>query len=475
MTPQKPLPEIITSEIALDGLEGITFMGKKNSLSNKNFNQNQKFINNFLDLCLRISHRGPFPSPLPLKIRESVWEFIKNSQNFRFYLLPTPRPLLKLLDRASLDALKHTKIEKDSFSSEIVVYHYAPIDVNDERGSCENYETRVETFDVKEFDSAGILERFGQTLVIVASQKLRNKVLGVTCEDVTLQQFCILERIGRSRRVGEFSAGPGTLQEILNTEKKVSGSYVMKRLVSRNLITKQEYRVERENVTKFIYHLPEFYTEMKSRVQILMENAVNYLKSCPNATAEIRDVRSALMTDQGHALRATKHPDFREITERIDLPYRHVYPDAPREKWQNKNQTERILNLIRLKNPEIETFNMFGRKTLEPDDDENDQRLLDIGNQKFDFSLLRQLYEYLDGKGPNGAKQVEVQTNFGLSRLNARSLIRTIEKHGVTDTFVVEEGRQRVKMWFLKKFEEERRCLVILQYFEYLLKFVNFV
>lgn len=229
---------------------------------------------------------------------------------------------------------------------------------------------------------------------------------------------------------------------------------------SRNLITKQEYRLERENITKFIYHLPEFYSEMKSRIHLLMENAINFLKTCPNCMGEIREIRAALMVEQNQAIRALKHPEFREVTERLDLPYRQVYPDAPREKWQCKNQTERLLNMIRLKDPHIEVYNLFTRRTTNEIEDEEtnsgETLMMDVGNQVYDLSLLRQLYLYLDEKGPEGAKQLDVQRHFGLSRLNGRGIIRVMERHCLTDTFMVDEGRQRVKKWFLKKYSEGR-------------------
>lgn len=174
--------------------------------------------------------------------------------------------------------------------------------------------------------------------------------------------------------------------------------------------------------------------------------------------AEVREVRAALMVDQNQGVRAMKHPDFKEVTERLDLPYRQVYPEASREKWQCKNHSERLLCMIRLKDPNIETYNLLTRKTIcEVDDEEPSTcQLMDTGNQVYDLSLLRQLYRYLDGKGPEGVKQLDVQRHFGLSRLNGRAIMRVFERHALTDTFMVDEGRQRVKKWLLKKHSAAR-------------------
>uniref|UniRef100_A0A336L0X8 CSON002604 protein n=1 Tax=Culicoides sonorensis TaxID=179676 RepID=A0A336L0X8_CULSO len=438
MTLNKPLSEIVIWEIALDGLEGITF----------------------LDLCQQIAHKLKTSNPLPTKIRENVWSVIKKSKELRFYCLPVPRQILKIYDRRTLDALMHTKQEKDKVNLEgIVKYKFNPIDVQDERGSCEHYETRVslQANDLEGMDVDTMLEKYGQALVFVACQKLRNKVLGVQEGDINLQQYCILERIGRSRSLGEFSAGVGTLQDILNTEKKVSGNYIMKGLVAKNLITKQEYRLERENISKLIYHLPEFYTEMKSRIHLLIENAVNFLKNCPSGSAESRDLRESLMTDSNQISRVMKNQDFRDVIERFDLPYRQVYPNASREQWQCKNQTERMLSMVRLKDPNVETYNIFSKKnTSDKDDDETVGQLLDVGNQVYDQSLLRQLYQYMERQGTNGIKQLDIQRYFGLSRLNARGLLRVFERFNLTETFMVDEGRQRLKKWILKKYSKNK-------------------
>lgn len=128
----------------------------------------------------------------------------------------------------TLDALAHTKFEIDEPSG-VIKYKYNPINVEGERGSCEFYDSRIQVSneELSQLTIDEMLERYGQALVIVASQKQRNKVLGLFNDDLNLQQYCILERIGRSRELGEFSAGPGTLQDILHLQKKVAGGYIM--------------------------------------------------------------------------------------------------------------------------------------------------------------------------------------------------------------------------------------------------------
>lgn len=198
---------------------------------------------------------------------------------------------------------------------------------------------------------------------------------------------------------------------------------------------------------------------MKLQTTLLLENAVNFLKTCPGGMAEPWQVRESLMTNEGQALRIMKHSDFKEVIEKVEVPYRLVYPDAPRDKWQTKKKTERILEMIKLKDSNAETYNLFNKKSISdagPGDDESSGGLLDTKNQSYDVSLLRQLYLFFVEKKGDGVKQMDVQTYFGLSRLNARGLLKVFEKYNYTDSFVVDEGRQRTKKLVLKKYSKRR-------------------
>lgn len=181
------------------------------------------------DLSQQISRRLKMPNPLPSKMREDIWQYILKSDHLRFFILPNPRPCVQIFDRATADLYLHTKLEP-GLQSKFVKYKYNPVENQSERGSCGVFDSRVEISkeELIKINSQELIERYGQALVFVASQKMRDQVLGLS-NDIELSsiQYCLLERIGRSRTVGEFLAGSPSLQDILSTENKVSGSYLM--------------------------------------------------------------------------------------------------------------------------------------------------------------------------------------------------------------------------------------------------------
>jgi len=83
--------------------------------------------------------------------------------------------------------------------------------------------------------------RWGRCLVIVASQELRTKVLIPEDKQYTLnisfRYYLILERIGRSRYLGEASYGTHSLRTIFSDAKSLS--YIRNRLTDDGLIKNQ--------------------------------------------------------------------------------------------------------------------------------------------------------------------------------------------------------------------------------------------
>ena len=91
------------------------------------------------------------------------------------------------------------------------------------------------------------LARFGgpNQFVMVASQLLRGRALlgGQECGPLTLQsitpmQWCILERIGRSREQGEVTQGKRSLTQFMNENPKTL-FYHRKDLIKKGLLKKQ--------------------------------------------------------------------------------------------------------------------------------------------------------------------------------------------------------------------------------------------
>lgn len=86
-----------------------------------------------------------------------------------------------------------------------------------------------------------IFFRWGRCLVIVATQEVRTKTLipeDKQCTlNISLRYYLILERIGRSRYLGEASFGKHSLRTIFPDSKALS--YVRNRLTDDGLIKNQ--------------------------------------------------------------------------------------------------------------------------------------------------------------------------------------------------------------------------------------------
>lgn len=172
------------------------------------------------------------------------------------------------------------------------------------RGSCASYNTRKDISDVvKTLTLVEVNDKYGQKLVIVASQTLRERAL---IEDninpnlqLPLTHYCVLERIGRSRRIGEI------------TIKKTSGIkedpkslfYIRKGLQEHGLIRKQVYYQGNSGYhyngqnTGTLVHLTRFFNTRKPKVIMWAEHLMDYLKSKENCAAEYNEVRDELNLD----------------------------------------------------------------------------------------------------------------------------------------------------------------------------------
>lgn len=181
-------------------------------------------------------------------------------------------------------------------------YPYCPIEdlKNGIRGSCSTYYTRKKiNDDVKNMSLSDIEIKYGQKLVIVASQELREKALTDDSANPIIQlslvHYCLLERIGRTRYLGEV-----TLKKYNSvTEDAKTLFYFRKILLQHGLIRKQVYYKGKK--TNFVgqnigtlLHLTRFYNSRKPKVIIWAEHLINYLKSKENYAADYNEVKNEL-------------------------------------------------------------------------------------------------------------------------------------------------------------------------------------
>jgi predicted transcriptional regulator len=61
-----------------------------------------------------------------------------------------------------------------------------------------------------------------------------------------------------------------------------------------------------------------------------------------------------------------------------------------------------------------------------------------------DRPILMQAFNVVENAGPEGLSQMELSIKMGVSKLQARTLCRNLQKKGVVSTFMNDVGRQRV-------------------------------
>lgn len=136
----------------------------------------------------------------------------------------------------------------------------------------------------------------------------------------------MLERIGRSRYVGEMTV----IKNDVKDDPK-SLFYIRKMLLNQNLIKKQAFcipNVDKKSSGDNLVHLTRFFRRQKPKFIIWAEKLINYLKTKENYAAEYNEVKEIL-----HMNYPMKK--FFKITmmekvfkTNVRVPYREYYPNA---------------------------------------------------------------------------------------------------------------------------------------------------
>nr|CAD7571813.1 unnamed protein product [Timema californicum] len=441
-------------------------------------------------------------------------------KDVEIFELPEPRKPLQIFNRYDfVDQELGMILEPDVYPED--PYPHCPIDDSSKniRGSSATYHTRksitnnVSTLSLKEVE-----ERWGLKLVLVASQLVRNTALmsksASPLLELTLMQYCLLERVGRSRYMGEVTQGKVSLQ--LMGEDPKSLFYYRLQLLKHKLVVKQVHHQKSgvHNCSGSLLHLPRFHVERKPKALFLTERVIQILKERPNYIAEYEEIRQEL--GLAHSLKKLfKTFDFqRYVKTDIRLPYRTLYPNAKIEEWKHKgSDKEKHIRVIQLINPDMDVKEIWSRfeegydneeEEDEPDVDENFigetiilkqlpvkhctnatwlvafvfmvtnttrklhrsslrlfgqictwSRLLHGDDVYLDQPLLTQAFNIVDEAGPKGCSQVELSKRMGLTKLQARTLYRNLLKRGVVAAYMHDIGRQRVSRIMSRRYDNE--------------------
>lgn len=134
------------------------------------------------------------------------------------------------------------------------------------------------------------------------------------------------------------------------------------------------------------------------------------------------------------------------------VPYRTIYPNATEKEWKIKNNHERTVRVVQLRNPNIEVYDMWPRDNSD-DDDEAANGFLDQSAVRLDDSLLRQALAAITAATIVGVSQAELGLQFGLTKLHARTVVRILTRLGSITSYVSDASRQRTKYFILTKYK----------------------
>uniref|UniRef100_A0A6V7I8R1 Uncharacterized protein n=1 Tax=Bracon brevicornis TaxID=1563983 RepID=A0A6V7I8R1_9HYME len=434
-SPSTNLVDAVIDEVALEGLDGITLEA----------------------LWQRMAMRIQIDLPLPLPMMDQIWQICITTKELSFYELETPREKLIIFDRYKfVDPDLGTILEPDNIPEDI--YEHFPIDdtKNGVKGSCKSYYTRKLIDSVENLTCAAAQELYGQKLVIVGSQKVRQSALmGYNvCPTLELQimQYCFLERIGRSRYHGEVTQGKRSLSIMKENPKTLF--YYRKYLLKHKLITKQAHHQKNSghSTSGSLLHLPRFFVERKPKMIYLAQRIIEILKSRENYLADYSEIKKELQIES--AIRKLFKMAFfqRYVRTDVQVPYRTLYPLAEKSEWQTKNNgKEKKIRAIQLIDPNTDIDELWNKDDF-VDDEETYE--IDISRQKVNVSLLQQANLAVESSYFEGLSQTELGIKLGTTKLQSRTILRNLQRNNIVGTYMNDIGRQRVTKYVSKKFEK---------------------
>lgn len=289
------------------------------------------------------------------------------------------------------------------------------------RGSCSTYNTRKDLKDsLKNASLDEVTEKYGLSLVIVASQSTRTRALMDANVSPTLEltpiHYCFLERIGRSRYHGEVTQGKLSLSAIINDAKTLF--YHRKFLLRHKLITKQVHHQKSSGQcgNGSLLHLPRFYVERKPKVTYLAEQVVQILRSKKNGVAEYDEIKKKLGIE--NSIKKLFRTSFFQKIVKTDIcvPYRTLYPDAEPSEWRQKQDPskEKKIRVVQVLYPDVNIADLWNKE--EKDDDEGVIEL-DTSNHKYKVPYLTQANAIVEASESEGISQ-GWQTIFNFYNVN---------------------------------------------------------
>ncbi|XP_044181643.1 general transcription factor 3C polypeptide 1-like isoform X7 [Acropora millepora] len=281
-------------EIALDGLDGCPIQQLWKHLEER---------------------KPPFPLKLDSAAKEFIWKAIVDMPGVEFFVLDKPLPHVfgaKCNDADEMQLMRSTNPVgqyqgplKESNDFKLVSDQDLGI-----RGSCPGYQERQNiTEEIRSQTDYQSLEtvfkRWGNCLVMVASQELREKaLLGVHCDPnlaIIDIQYCLLEHIGQARYNGRMQRAMGS--SFLKMEPKSLFHY-LKGLRMLGLITLQPVIITSDSskpaFTRYeggrnyhtnVIRLKRFHVQELHRYDVLATSLSKLLMNSPNQELPLSEIQ----------------------------------------------------------------------------------------------------------------------------------------------------------------------------------------
>ncbi|NWR76120.1 TF3C1 factor, partial [Centropus unirufus] len=432
----------LLDEVALEGLDGVTPAA----------------------LWQRLGSRSPpFPLPSEPDTRQLLWATLCAHPDLRFYRLPRPRPPLRLHDRyEEIDpetGILETK--RDPIPTDDIYPVHMILDNKDGiQGSCQYFKERVDITDqirTKDlqpcYTYTEAVEKWGEKLVIVASQEQRYRALIGWEGDPDLKlpdfSYCILERLGRARWQGE-------LQRDLHTGAfKVDAGKIHyhRRVLDRNgLITMQSHVIRLPNGAQqhsILLLLTRFHVDRRSKYDILMEKLSSILSARSNRIETLGNLREELGLCERTFKRLYQYMMNAGLAKVVSIPLQEVHPNGG--PYKTKKGTDVMVRCLKL----LKEF----RKKMEDYHDDDDEEIITKAVLPVDIvcerDMLTQAYELIESRGTKGISQAEIRLAMNVGKLESRMLCRLLERYKVVKGFMEDEGRQRTTKYISYIFAEE--------------------
>ncbi|NXT27371.1 TF3C1 factor, partial [Syrrhaptes paradoxus] len=432
----------LLDEVALEGLDGVTPRA----------------------LWQRLGARSPpFPLPLEPDTLQLLWAALSAQPDLRFYLLPRPRPPLRLHDRYEEIDLETGILEtkRDPIPSDDIYPVHMILDNKDGiQGSCQYFKERVDITDqIRRKDLqpcytyAEAVEKWGEKLVIVASQDQRYRALIGWEGDPDLKlpdfSYCILERLGRARWQGELQ------RDLHSGAFKVDAGKIHyhRRVLDRNgLITMQSHVIRLPSGAQqhsILLLLTRFHVDRRSKYDILMEKLSSMLSARPKQMETLGNLREELGLCERTFKRLYQYMMNAGLAKVISIPLQDIHPDGG--PYKTKKGTDVMVRCLKL----IKEF----RKKMEDYHDDDEEEIITKAVQPVDIvcerDMLTQAYELIESRGTKGISQAEIRLAMNVGKLEARMLCRLLDRYKVVKGFMEDEGRQRTTKYISYIFAEE--------------------